>query len=111
MTALATKLGTVEAIGLSIWIIAPTAAMAVNVSLTAQVAGRAAALAFAIGTVVMAVVGLSFVAFGRRIAHAGAAYAYVSHTFGRCCGFTAGWTLLLSYLTYAGGVSALVGSG
>jgi amino acid transporter len=110
MTALARKLGLFQAIGLSLSIIAPTAAMALNVSLTAQAAGRAAPLAFAIGTVVMAIVALSFVAFGRRIAHAGSAYAYVSHTFGPRCGFIAGWTLLLTYLAYAGGVSALVGS-
>ena len=110
MTILARKPGLFQATGLSISIIAPTAAMAPNVSLTTQAAGRATPLAFAIGTVVMAIVGLSFVAFGRRIAHAGSAYAYVSHTFGRRCGFIVGWTLLLTYLAYAGGVSALVGS-
>jgi amino acid transporter len=84
--------------------------MAFNVSLTAQVAGRAAPLAFAIGTVAMIIVGLSFVGFTRRIAHAGSAYAYDGHTFGRRCGFIAGWTLLLTYLAYAAGVSALVGN-
>ncbi|MGC2203532.1 MAG: amino acid permease, partial [Stellaceae bacterium] len=104
------KLGLFQAIGLSISIIAPTAAMALNVSLTAQAAGRAAPLAFAIGTAAMTIVGLSFVAFSRRIAHAGSVYAYISHTFGRRCGFIAGWILLLTYLTYAGGVSTLVGS-
>jgi amino acid transporter len=110
MTALARKLGLLQAVGLSVSIIAPTAAMALNVSLTAQAAGRAAPLAFAIGTVVMMIVALSFIAFSRCIAHAGSAYAYVSRTFGRRCGFIAGWTLLLTYLAYAGGVSAVVGS-
>ena len=108
MTALARKRGLLQTIGLSISIIAPTAAMAINVSLTAQSAGRAAPLAFAIGTAVMAIVGVSFVAFSRRIAHA-SAYAHVSHSFGSRRGFIAGWTLLLTYLTYAGGASALVG--
>ena len=42
MTALARKLGLFQAIGLSVSMIAPTAAMALNVSLTAQAAGRAA---------------------------------------------------------------------
>ena len=109
MNVLAKKLGTVQAVGLSISIIAPTAAMALNVSLTAQPAGRAAPLAFAIGTAVMAIVGGSFVGFSRRMAHAGSAYAYVGLIFGRRCGFIAGWTLLLTYLTYAAGASALVG--
>jgi hypothetical protein len=99
MTPLARKLGLIQAIGLSISIIAPAAAMALNVSLTAQAAGPAAPLAFAIGTVVMTIVGVSFVAISD----------YLGHTFGRRCGFISGWTLLLAYLAYAGGVSALVG--
>jgi hypothetical protein len=49
MTALARKLGLLQAVGLSVSIIAPTAAMALNVSLTAQAAGRAAPVAFALG--------------------------------------------------------------
>ena len=102
MTVVARKLGLIQAIGLSISLSASTAAIALNVSLTAQAAGGAAPLAFAIGTAEMAIVGLSFVAFSGRIAHAGSAYAYVSHTFGRRWGFIAGWTLLLTYLTFTG---------
>ena len=110
MTALARKLGLFEAIGLSLSILAPTMAMAFNVSLAAQTAGRATPLAFAIGTAVLVIVGLSFVTFSRRIAHAGSAYAYISLAFGRRWGFVAGWALLLSYLSYAAGVSALAGN-
>jgi amino acid transporter len=110
MTALPRKLRLSQAIGLSISMMAPTAAMALNLSLVAQTVGRAAPPAFAIGTAVMAIVGLSFVAFSRRIAHAGSVYAYVARVFGRRCGLIAGWTLLLTYLAFAGGVSALVGS-
>ena len=44
MTALARKLGLFEAIGLSLSILAPTMAMAFNVSLAAQTAGRATRL-------------------------------------------------------------------
>jgi len=38
--------------------------------------GPATPLAFAIGTVVIILVGLSFVSFSRDLAHAGSAYAY-----------------------------------
>jgi hypothetical protein len=55
MTISARKLGLFQTTGLSISIIAPTAAMALNVSLTVQAVGRAAPLAFAVGTVVMAI--------------------------------------------------------
>jgi len=86
MTALGRKLGALQAIALSVSIIAPTAAMALNVSLTVQSAGPAAPLTFTIGTLPIGVVGASFVAFSRRIAHASSVYAYVSHTFGTAAG-------------------------
>jgi amino acid transporter len=49
-------------------------------------------------------------AFTRRVAHAGSAYAYISHTFGNRMGFVAGWTLLLTYLAFTTGLAGLVGS-
>jgi len=106
---LARRLGLADALALSLAIVGPSLAMAFNVSLAARASGRAAPLAFAIGTVSLAVVALSFVSFSRRVAHAGTAYAYIKHVFGQNCGFLAGWTLLLTYLTFASGASALTG--
>lgn len=57
--------------------------MAFNVSLAVQFAGPAAPLAFAIGTVIVLIVGLSFVAWSRRVAHAGSAYGYITQAFGK----------------------------
>lgn len=104
------KLGLLEAVGLSIALIAPAMGMAFNVSLAAQVAGPAAPLAFAIGTGVVLIVGLSFVAWSRRLSHAGSAYAFITEAFGKGWGFMAGWALLLSYLGFGAGASALIGS-
>jgi amino acid transporter len=84
--------------------------MAFNVSLAAQVAGPAAPLSFVIGTSVMLVVALSFAAWCRRLSHAGSAYAFITEAFGGSWGFMAGWALLLSYICYGAGASALVGS-
>jgi amino acid transporter len=53
---------------------APTMAMDFNVSLAVRAAGRAAPLAFAIGTIVLTMVALSFVSFSRRVPHAGSVY-------------------------------------
>ena len=92
MTQLRRNLGLIEAIALSLSIIAPTMAMAFNVTLAVGSAGRAAPLAFAVGTVALAIVGLSFVAFARRVAHAGSAYAYIAREFGPRAGFVAGIT-------------------
>lgn len=104
------KLGLPEALGLSLSIVGPSMAMAFNVSLAVRAAGRAAPLAFAIGTVGLGMVAVAFVRFSRRVAHAGSAYAYIGRAFGWRWGFLAGWTLLLTYLTYAAGATALIGT-
>lgn len=102
-------MGLLEAAGLSLSIVAPTMAMAFNVTLVVAVAGRAAPLTFAIGTALLALVGLSFIAFSRREASAGSAQAYVRNQFGPRAGFVAGWMLLLSYLCFGAGTAVLVG--
>jgi amino acid transporter len=109
MTGLRRTLGAMEAFGLSLSIIAPTAAMCFVTTLVGQAAGRAVPLAFMIGAVAVLLIGLSFVAFGRRIAHAGSVYAYISYVFGSRCGFVAGWLLLLSYVVLTAAITALAG--
>jgi len=110
MAVLRRSLGAIEAFGFSLSIIAPTLAMAFTTPLTAQSAGRAAPLAYLIGGITVSLVGLSFVAFSRRVAHAGSVYAYVGSVFGSRCGFVAGWALLLMYTTLLAGSTALVGN-
>src|SRR6202166_2196597 len=110
MATLVKRLSLPEAIGLSVSVICPTVTAAFNITLVVQAAGAAAPLAFAIGTVAMVLVALSFMAFTHRVAHAGSAYAYISHTFGSRMGFIAGWSLLLTYVGFATGFAALVGS-
>src|SRR6266849_2457139 len=110
MANLVKRLSLPEAIGLSVSVICPTVTAAFNITLVVQAAGAAAPLAFAIGTVAMVLVALSFMAFTHRVAHAGSAYAYISHTFGSRMGFIAGWSLLLTYVGFATGQAALVGS-
>lgn len=110
MANLIKRLSLPEAVGLSVAVICPTVTAAFNVALVVQAAGAAAPLAFVIGTIAMVLVALSFVAFTHRVAHAGSAYAYISHTFGSRAGFVAGWCLLLTYVGFATGQAALVGS-
>ena len=110
MTTLASRLRLPEAVGLSLAVISPTVTAAFNITLVVQAVGEAAPLVFVIGMVAMALVALSFMAFTHRVAHAGSAYAYISHTFGSRAGFIAGWTLLLTYLGFSTGFAALVGN-
>src|SRR5580693_10163105 len=98
MTSLVSRLNLPEAIALSLAVISPTITAAFNFTLVVQAAGPAAPLTFAIGTIAMVLVALSFMAFSHRVAHAGSAYAYIAHTFGSRMGFIAGWTVLLTYL-------------
>ena len=104
------QLGLPEAVGLSLSIIAPTMAMAFNVTLAVGAAGAAAPLAFAIGTVLLALVGWSFVAFAKRERGAGSAQAYVARRFGPRAGFVVGWALLISYVCFGSGTAVLVGN-
>jgi amino acid transporter len=110
MRTLSSRLSLPEAIGLSLSIICPSVTAAFNITLVVQATGQAAPLAFVIGTVAMALIALSFMAFTHRVAHAGSAYAYISHTFGNRVGFVAGCALLLTYMGFATGTAALVGS-
>jgi len=110
MRSLKARLSLPEGIGLSLAVICPTVTAAFNITLVVQAAGPAAPLTFAIGMVAMTLVALSFMSFTHRVAHAGSAYAYISHTFGSRLGFIAGWTLLLTYLGFTTGFAALVGS-
>ncbi len=75
MANLVKSLNLPEAIGMSVSVICPTVTAAFNVTLVVQAAGPAAPLAFAIGTVAMVLVALSFMAFTHRVAYAGSAYA------------------------------------
>src|ERR1700694_2617200 len=63
--------GFCEVMALSVAIMGPTGSMALNGSLTAATDGTATALAFVGATVAIALVGYSFVEFGRQYAHAG----------------------------------------
>lgn len=110
MRNLVKRLSLPEAIGMSVSVICPTVTAAFNITLVVQSAGAAAPLAFAIGTVAMILVALSFIAATHRVAHAGSAYGYISHTFGSRAGFVGGWSLLLTYLGFATGQAALIGS-
>src|SRR6202167_5100663 len=110
MTSLVSRLRLPEALGLSLSVVSPTVTAAFNITLVVQATGPAAPLAFAIGMIATALGALSFIAFTHRVAHAGSAYAYIAHAFGSRAGFIAGWTLLLTYLGFATGFAALVGS-
>jgi amino acid transporter len=84
-------------VALSISIMAPTAAMALNGVSASGLIGRAAPLAFVFAAIGIAIVTVGFVHLARRFNHAGSIYAYCGAVLGPRLGFVAAWTLLGAY--------------
>jgi len=98
-----------ETIALSIGIMAPTAAMALNgVGVAGQV-GRAVPLVFVIAGIGVGLVSYGFIRLSRHYAHAGSVYAFSGATLGPQAGFFAGWALFGTYLAFTAASSAEVG--
>jgi amino acid transporter len=86
-----------EAIAISVGIMAPTAAMALNGVAPAGLVGRAVPLAFLFAAIAIGLISYSFIRLTRFFNHAGSAYALVGVTLGPRAGFFAGWALLATY--------------
>src|SRR4051812_27216674 len=98
-----------EAIAISVGIMAPTAAMALNGVAPAGLVGRAVPLAFLFAAIAIALISYSFVRLTRFFNHAGSAYALVGATLGPRAGFFAGWALFATYTCFIAGNIAEVG--
>jgi amino acid transporter len=98
-----------EAIALSIAIMAPTAAMALNGTLIASLVGPAVPLAFLFATIGVLFVSYAFAQLTKEVSHAGSVYALTGFTLGARAGFLAGWALLGTYLCFTVASSAEVG--
>ena len=86
-----------EAIAISVGIMAPTAAMALNGVAPAGLVGRAVPLAFLFAAIAIGLISYSFIRLTRFFNHSGSAYALVGVTLGPRAGFFAGWALLATY--------------
>jgi len=98
-----------EAIALSIAIMAPTAAMALNGTLPATLIGRAVPLAFIFATVGVILVAYAFIKLTGYFSHAGSVYAFSGITLGPRAGFSSGWALLGTYIAFVAASTAEVG--
>ena len=83
-----------EAFAISVGIMAPTAAMALNGTLPASIVGRAVPLAFLLASIAIALVSYAFIRLTSFFNHAGSAYALAGVTLGPRAGFFACWALL-----------------
>ncbi len=99
-----------EAIALSIGIMAPTAAMALNGVAPATLIGRAVPLAFIFATIGVLFVSYGFIRLSRYFSHAGSAFAFSGVTLGPQAGFFAGWALLGTYIAFCCASTAEAGT-
>jgi amino acid transporter len=98
-----------EAIAISVGIMAPTAAMALNGVAPAGLVGRAVPLAFLFAAIAIALISYSFVRLTRFFNHAGSTYALAGATLGPRAGFFAGWALLATYSAFIAANIAEIG--
>jgi amino acid transporter len=110
MSGMRRELGVVGAAALSLAIMAPTAAMALNGSLAASIAGTAVPLAFFLALVTIALVSYAFVEFARQYSTAGSVYTFNGVALGARMGFLSGWALLFTYLAFAAASAAETGA-
>ena len=99
-----------EAVALSIAIMAPTAAMALNGTAPASLIGRAVPLAFIFATVGILLVSYAFIRLSSYFNHAGSVYAFSGMTLGPQAGFFSGWALLGTYLAFTCASTAEAGA-
>jgi amino acid transporter len=99
----------IEAIALSLAIMAPTAAMALNGTAVAGQIGRAVPLAFLIATIGVLFVSYGFVCLTRYFNSAGSVFALAGATLGPRAGFFAGFGLMGTYTLFTIASAAEVG--
>src|SRR5213592_1543957 len=98
-----------EAVALSIGIMAPTAAMALNGVAPAGLVGRAVPLAFLFAAIAIAFVSYAFIRLTQHFNHAGSAYALTGATLGPQAGFFTGWAQMGTYAAFTAASIAEVG--
>ena len=97
-----------EAFAISVGIMAPTAAMALN-GAAGRHRGRAVPLAFPLALVAIALVSYAFIRLTSFFNHAGSAYALAGVTLGPRAGFFACWALLGTYSAFLAANFAEIG--
>lgn len=103
-------LGLLETAGVSVAIMAPTAAMALNGALAASYAGPAVALAFLLAFATIGCVAFAFVTFARIYASPASVGEFNARGLGPFAGRLSAWTLLFVYVLFTAGSAAEFGA-
>lgn len=108
------SLRTIDAVAISISVLSPAMAMQLNTGGVAAVAGGSTPLSFLLGGIGCLALGFVVIGFTRRMAAAGYAYTYLSHSLGKRVGFLSGWMYFFGFIAFVpmtmAGVGALASS-
>lgn len=94
------SLSIVDAVAISVSVLAPGMAMLLNVSGVAATAGGSTPFAFLLGGIACLALAFVVIGFTRRMASAGYAYTYASRSLGKTSGFMAGWLYAFGLLCF-----------
>ncbi|WP_206886222.1 APC family permease [Alicyclobacillus mali (ex Roth et al. 2021)] len=100
----------VETVALSAAVMAPSASMALNVSLIGGLVGTSVCLPFLLATVITLGMSVSIIHFNQVYPNSGSLYSFTKVGLGRSLSWVSGWSLYLAYLTLVIGVSGALGS-
>ena len=97
-----------SAVGMSLALMGPSAAVNINPQASAAVAGRAVPLTFLLATIGVLLIAHTFVRLSQRFSDSGSVYAFVGVTLGPRSGIVAGWLTAATYVFF-GVVMSTVG--
>jgi amino acid transporter len=104
------ELNLFQVIAMSVAIMAPVMAMAMNVGLMAADVGYSVGLVFLISIVGIGFVAISFIKFNQVFSSAGSVYTFVKKSLGETASAFAGWLIVLEYWSWSCGCSAVCGA-
>lgn len=99
-----------EVMALPVAMIAPSAAMALNVPLMSSICSYSVSLVFLISIILLGCIAVSFVKFNQYFSTAGSVYTFTTISLGKKVGCISGWALYLTYSLFTAGCLSAFGS-
>ncbi|MBX5437457.1 MAG: APC family permease [Alicyclobacillaceae bacterium] len=104
------SLNLVETIALSAAVMAPSASMALNVSLVSALVGVSVTVVFLIAMAITFCISAAIIKFNQLYSTSGSLYKFTEYSLGRRVALVTGWALFLAYFTLVVGVSGALGA-
>lgn len=100
----------VETIALSAAVMAPSASMALNVSLITGLVGYSVTIIFLLAFIITFCISAVIIKFNQMFSTSGSLYKFTEYGLGKKAALVSGWALFLAYFTLVVGVSGALGT-